>query len=101
MATSRSHTVQDALALLASLPGDIADHLGAWTDTGTGELGGMCVREDWREGLLSGRVDPAAFIENARVMRWLYSPGALDVLADRAAAYRRRRFAVVDGSGAA
>jgi hypothetical protein len=93
-------TVDDALAVLASLPDSIACSLGGWVNSQTGEFGGMCSREDWREGLLEGNVAPDRFIQDVRAVGFLRSPAGLDYIADASARLRRRKFTVVTGEAA-
>jgi hypothetical protein len=62
-------TVAAALATLAALPDHIADSLGWRVDPDTGDLTEPCRREDWRQGLLAGTVDPDGFLESVRMIQ--------------------------------
>jgi hypothetical protein len=60
--------VHRAFAILAALPDEVANFLGCWIGE-DGHVGRDCTREEWRTGLLAGRVDPEAFVRNADLTR--------------------------------
>jgi hypothetical protein len=65
--------VRKALAVLDTAPDGLADALGCWRAPG-GRLDRTVTRQEWRDGLLSGDVDPAALIRTIRLLGFVISP---------------------------
>jgi hypothetical protein len=70
--------VREALAALDAAPDDVVDTLGCWRSP-TGTLAEPVTRQEWRDGLLTGDVDPAALLRTIRLLGFVASP-AFDAL---------------------
>jgi hypothetical protein len=89
----RTYTKAEALAALAATPDHVAGSLGVWRNP-DGSLGESLTREDCRQGLLSGRMDPTGFMQNLAVIKLLHSDN-FDRVLDAAKDRRRRAMSQV------